>query len=109
MPTSLVASRPSDLARRLRRLTSMEAESTTRFSTPWCAQVTMEPEAVAAGLVAGDDRGRPRAGRSAAWPARISRSRASVSRAGMERSLGFWPAPTVKASFQVVQLSSRAR
>jgi hypothetical protein len=32
-----------------------------------------------------------------------------VQRAGIERILGGWAAPTVKASFQDVQLSSRAR
>jgi len=67
-------------------------------------EVAMEPEAIAAGLVAGDDR--RFLGQAEPAPsgraARISQIRASVSRAGMERSLGFCPAPTVKASFQVV-------
>ena len=55
--TSFTASRRSDLARRLRRLTSMLAESTTRFSTFLGQEEAMEPEAVAAGLVARGDRG----------------------------------------------------
>ena len=58
MPTSLAASRLSDLARRLRRLTSMDAASTTKVLDALMREVTMEPEAVTAGLGAGDDGGR---------------------------------------------------
>jgi hypothetical protein len=36
IPTSLAASRSAVLARRRQRLTSIEAASTTKFSTPWC-------------------------------------------------------------------------
>ena len=53
---SLVTSMASLLARRARRLTSMEEESTTALSMPREARQSMEPEAVAAGLVAGADR-----------------------------------------------------
>ena len=68
----------------------------------------MEPEAVASGLVAGDDRGvlgesEPRLGGPDLG------QEASRSRAAMVRSRGFCPRPMVKASFQVFQPSSREK
>ena len=60
----------------------------------------VDPEAVAAGLVAGEEGPRVVQVEASARPRAISRRRASRSPAGMERSLGFWPRPVEKASFQ---------
>ena len=60
-------------------------------------RIATEPEAIAAGLVAGDDGrllGQPEPAR-ALW---ILIKRVLTSRAGRERILGFWPAPMVKTS-----------
>jgi hypothetical protein len=69
----------------------------------------MEPKAVPPGLVARHDWGvreKPEAELGLAFL--ISLMTKVVRRAGTVRILGGWPAPTVKAIFQVVQPSSKA-
>jgi hypothetical protein len=85
-------------------------------------QEAMEPEAVAAGLVAGDHlraRGQvePLLGLldlegeadEAAGGERAKARLLAGLPAASERRRGFWPAPMVKASFQELRPSSKAR
>ena len=79
-----------DLARRARRLTSMRGGIDDEVVDALVVEVAMEPEAVAAGLVAGEDRasssGRPKRC-LARW---ISRCRRVEVASGDGRSRGFW-------------------
>ena len=68
----------------------------------------IEPEAVASGFVTGDDLGIP--GKPEACLGGLNLGQEQIKGAGaMVRSLGFCPAPIVKASFQVSQPSSREK
>src|SRR6266702_5925562 len=107
MLSNLRTSNPSLLARRRRRLTSMEEESTTWLVIPCpcknrCSQKPSRPASSQLTTVAVS--GRPK--RRLAWT--ISSSTRSCCRAVTVRSRGFCPWPVVKPSFQVFSLSSKA-